>query len=35
MPRLLRSLYPIGGVVYDGDRAPTTGAEVSDYHIGI
>ena len=27
-PRLLRSLYPIGGVVFDGDRAPQTGAEV-------
>jgi len=25
-PRLMRSLYPIGGVVSDGDRAPTTGA---------
>jgi uncharacterized protein (DUF2236 family) len=35
MPRLLRSLYPIGGVVFDGDRAPQTGAEVRDYHIGI
>ena len=35
MPRLLRSLYPIGGVVFDGDRAPMTGAEVRDYHIGI
>ena len=23
-PRLLRSLYPIGGVVFDGDRAPAT-----------
>ena len=34
-PRLLRSLYPIGGVVFDGDRAPTTGAEVRDYHITI
>lgn len=21
-PRLLRSLYPIGGVVFDGERAP-------------
>ena len=31
MPRL----YPIGGVVFDGDRAPKTGAEVRDYHIGI
>jgi uncharacterized protein (DUF2236 family) len=35
MPRLFRSLYPIGGVVFDGDRAPTTGAEVRDYHVGI
>lgn len=25
MPRLYRSVYPIGGVVFDGDRAPTTG----------
>ena len=32
---MLRSLYPIGGVVFDGDRAPVTGAEVRDYHIGI
>ncbi len=35
MPRLFRSLYPIGGVVFDSDRAPITGAEVRDYHIGI
>ncbi|MFY2860721.1 oxygenase MpaB family protein [Mycobacterium sp. THU-M104] len=34
-PRLLRSLYPIGGVVFDGDRAPVTGAEVRDYHAEI
>ncbi|MFV8232598.1 oxygenase MpaB family protein [Mycolicibacterium fortuitum] len=34
-PRLLRSLYPIGGVVFDGDRAPQTGAEVRDYHVNI
>ncbi|WP_144206150.1 oxygenase MpaB family protein [Mycobacterium tilburgii] len=34
-PRLLRSLYPIGGVVFDGDRAPITGAEVRDYHVNI
>ncbi|EUA92638.1 hypothetical protein I551_0771 [Mycobacterium ulcerans str. Harvey] len=34
-PRLLRSLYPIGGVVFDGDRAPVTGAEVRDYHVNI
>jgi len=33
--RLLRSLYPIGGVVFDGDRAPATGAEVRDYHTDI
>ena len=31
-PRVLRSLYPIGGVVFDTDRAPSTGAEVRDYH---
>ena len=35
MPRLYRSVYPIGGVVFDGDRAPRTGAQVRDYHIGI
>lgn len=35
LPRLIRSLYPIGGVVFDGARAPRTGAEVRDYHIGI
>ena len=34
-PRLLRSLYPIGGVVFDTDRAPKTGAEVRDYHVDI
>ena len=34
-PRLLRSLYPIGGVVFDGDRAPVTGAQVRDYHVEI
>ena len=34
-PRVLRSLYPIGGVVFDGDRAPITGAQVRDYHIDI
>lgn len=33
--RLLRSMYPISGVVFDGDRAPLTGREVRDYHIGI
>lgn len=35
LPRLFRSLYPIGGVVFDGDRAAQTGAEVRDYHVGI
>lgn len=35
MPRLLRSIYPIGGVVFDGNRAPKTGAQVRDYHIGL
>jgi uncharacterized protein (DUF2236 family) len=34
-PRLLRSLYPIGGVVFDSDRAPITGAQVRDYHVDI
>src|SRR6201997_553862 len=34
-PRLLRSLYPIGGVVFDGNWAPTTGSEVRDYHTDI
>ena len=35
IPRLFRSLYPIGGVVFDADRAPQTAAAVRDYHIGI
>jgi hypothetical protein len=34
-PRVLRSLYPIGGVVFDTDRATSTGAEVRDYHTTI
>jgi len=33
--RVLRSLYPIAGVVFDGERAPGTGAEVRDYHVDI
>jgi uncharacterized protein (DUF2236 family) len=33
--RLYRSLYPIGGVVFDGDRAPATARQVRDYHRGI
>jgi uncharacterized protein (DUF2236 family) len=35
MERLYRSVYPIGGVVFDGDRATRTGSEVRDYHVGI
>lgn len=34
-PRLFRSLYPIGGVVFDGDRAGRTAHEVRDYHRAI
>lgn len=34
-PRVLRSLYPIGGVVFDGDRAPVTGSEIREYHTTI
>jgi uncharacterized protein (DUF2236 family) len=30
--RLLRSLYPIGGVVYDGPRAEQTARMVRDFH---
>lgn len=33
--RLLRSLYPIGGVVFDGDRAAQTAAQVRGYHTQI
>lgn len=33
--RLLRSLYPIGGVVFDGDRAAQTAAEVRGHHTRI
>jgi len=33
--RLFRSLYPIGGVVFDGERAVRTGHQVRDYHRGI
>jgi uncharacterized protein (DUF2236 family) len=30
--RLFRSTYPIGGVIYDQDRAAQTAREVRDYH---
>lgn len=33
--RLYRSLYPIGGVVYDGPRAAETARLVRGFHIGI
>ncbi|WP_028847171.1 oxygenase MpaB family protein [Thermocrispum agreste] len=35
MPRLFRSLYPIGGVVFDGDRAVETARQVRGYHDHI
>ncbi|WP_372665314.1 oxygenase MpaB family protein [Amycolatopsis kentuckyensis] len=33
--RLFRSLYPIGGVVYDGPRAHATALEIRGYHDRI
>lgn len=33
--RVMRSLYPIGGVVFDGDRAAGTGARIRKYHNDI
>lgn len=33
--RLYRSLYPIGGVVFDGDRAEQTALQVRGYHTDI
>ncbi|WP_338887041.1 oxygenase MpaB family protein [Rhodococcus sovatensis] len=33
--RLYRSLYPIGGVVFDGDRAEATALQVRGYHESI
>lgn len=33
--RLFRSLYPIGGVIYDGPRAHATALEVRGYHNTI
>lgn len=33
--RLFRSLYPIGGVIYDGPRAHATALEVRGYHDTI
>ena len=33
--RLYRSIYPINGAIFDGDRAVQTGHEVRDYHRTI
>lgn len=33
--RVFRSLYPINGVVFDGERATATATQVRDYHRGL
>ena len=33
--RLMRSIYPINGAIFDGERARQTGHEVRDYHLTI
>ena len=35
LQRVARSVYPIMGVVYDGDRAAQTGAQIRSYHNTI
>ncbi|MGV0805293.1 oxygenase MpaB family protein [Mycolicibacterium setense] len=35
LQRVTRSVYPIMGVVYDGDRAPDTGAQIKGFHTTI
>jgi uncharacterized protein (DUF2236 family) len=35
LQRVARSVYPIMGVVYDGDRASRTGAQIRGYHETI
>ncbi|MCW2519362.1 MAG: hypothetical protein JWR46_1981, partial [Mycobacterium sp.] len=35
LQRVARSVYPIMGVVYDGDRAAHTGAQIRGYHETI
>ena len=35
LQRVARSVYPIMGVVYDGDRAAQTGAQIRGYHETI
>jgi hypothetical protein len=35
LQRVARSVYPIMGVVYDGDRAAQTGAQIKGFHTTI
>src|SRR5271163_2921552 len=35
LQRVARSVFPIMGVVYDGDRAAQTGAQIRGYHETI
>jgi uncharacterized protein (DUF2236 family) len=35
LQRVARSVYPIMGVVYDGNRAPVTGEQIRGYHTTI
>lgn len=35
LQRVARSVYPIMGVVYDGDRAAQTGQQIKGYHRTI
>ncbi len=35
LQRVARSVYPIMGVVYDGERAPQTGEQIKSYHKTI
>ena len=35
LQRVARSVYPIMGVVYDGDRAAETGAQIKGFHHDI
>lgn len=35
LQRVARSVYPIMGVVYDGDRAAQTGRQIKSYHTTI
>jgi uncharacterized protein (DUF2236 family) len=35
LQRVMRSMYPIMGVVYDQDRAAATGREIAGYHASV